>query len=398
MIKAPHPFPARMAPELAIAALDGLPVNSRVLDPMTGSGVVVRHAIEHGHQAIGYDLDPLAVLMTGVWSSYIPSDSLSRFAEEFLDQVRQSNKTIDDLHWACPKTKEFMEFWFAEPQRSQLAQIAWHLDNLASQRLRKRKRTLIEALRLCLSRTIITKSGGASLASDTSHSRPHRTRTGSDYDVFAGFKDAAVKIGKICSEVPEASVSSVRHGDARDLRGVPSNSVDAIITSPPYLNAIDYMRGHKLALVWLGHPISSLSEIRADSIGAERSIDPAISLREIEAIKELMLDGETLNSRQLGMIDRYICDLDRLAARCGRVLKPQGKATYVVGNSCLKGTFVSNSNCMKALSQKHGLTLTRETERELPENRRYLPVGGAIANPLQKRMRTETILTFQKLA
>ncbi|GAA4047815.1 hypothetical protein GCM10022213_19300 [Parerythrobacter jejuensis] len=398
MIKSPHPFPARMAPELAIAALEGIGENATILDPMSGSGVVVRQAIERGHTAIGYDLDPLAVLMTKVWSTHVPSGALTQYCDELINVARNSDRGLDDLPWACEKTKDFMEFWFAEPQRSQLAKIAWHLNDIESRRLRRRERDLLDVLRLCLSRTIITKSGGASLASDTSHSRPHRTRAGSEYDVFWGLRDAAVKVERICNLVPKAATFTVRHGDARDLRGVRSQSIDAIVTSPPYLNAIDYMRGHKLALVWLGHAIGSLSQIRSHSIGAEKSIDPPLSRREIDGIRAIMLDGDTLSSRQLGMIDRYICDLDRLASRCARVLKPSGKATYVVGNSCLKGTFVSNSDCMKALSEKHGLTLVDESERKLPENRRYLPVGGSTANPLQKRMRTETVLTFQKLA
>src|SRR3712207_7608036 len=49
----------------------------------------------------------------------------------------------------------------------------------------------------------------------------------------------------------------------------------AAITSPPYLNAIDYLRGHRLSLVWLGYRIGDLRLTRAVSIGAERRPDPA---------------------------------------------------------------------------------------------------------------------------
>jgi SAM-dependent methyltransferase len=59
-----HPFPARMAPEIALQALASLPRDSTVLDPMCGSGTVLREALRHGHRAIGFDLDPLAVLMS----------------------------------------------------------------------------------------------------------------------------------------------------------------------------------------------------------------------------------------------------------------------------------------------------------------------------------------------
>ena len=45
---------------------------------------------------------------------------------------------------------------------------------------------------------------------------------------------------------------------------------DLVVTSPPYLNAIDYLRGHKLSLVWMGHQIEELRELRSANIGSER--------------------------------------------------------------------------------------------------------------------------------
>ena len=61
-----HPFPARMAPEIAFEALSSLPEGSLVLDPMCGSGTVLQQSLIHGHQAIGFDKDPLAVLISRV--------------------------------------------------------------------------------------------------------------------------------------------------------------------------------------------------------------------------------------------------------------------------------------------------------------------------------------------
>ena len=205
-------------------------------------------------------------------------------------------------------------------------------------------------------------------------------------------------IGKVCFETPKQPEIVIRRGDARDLRGIAGGTIDAIITSPPYLNAIDYMRGHKLALVWLGYPIGNLAQVRSTSIGAERSAESLIKKSVLERTKSEMLEGDGLTSAQIRMIERYIVDLDKLAARFVRVLKPGAKATYVVGNSCLRGTFVKNSVCMRILSERHGLTLIEEIERPLPENRRYLPVSGTNDNPLKKRMRTETVLTMQKAA
>ncbi len=75
-----------------------------------------------------------------------------------------------------------------------------------------------------------------------------------------------------------------------------------------------------------------------------------------------------------------------------RVLRPEGRATLVVGNSCLKNMFVRNSDGVIRAGELCGLRLLKEYERELPAQHRYLPPPEQ--GTLGKRMRTETILTF----
>lgn len=78
-----------MAPELA---WDELPDNSkrlRVLDPMSGSGTTLVAARLRGHQAIGFDRDPLAVLIAKTWISNIDSEVVEKKAAEVLERARK---------------------------------------------------------------------------------------------------------------------------------------------------------------------------------------------------------------------------------------------------------------------------------------------------------------------
>lgn len=52
-----HPFPARMAPGIALDILAAESERIRVLDPMMGSGTVLAVARASGHSAIGVDID-----------------------------------------------------------------------------------------------------------------------------------------------------------------------------------------------------------------------------------------------------------------------------------------------------------------------------------------------------
>ena len=184
--------------------------------------------------------------------------------------------------------------------------------------------------------------------------------------------------------------AQVSLGDARALK-LPRGSVDYILTSPPYLNQIDYMRGHRLSLVWFGYSMAQLRAIRSATIGAERASDEVVQVG-IEAIARTIGGGAELSARHQSMIRRYAGDLRSLLLESARVLSPNGRAVFVVGNSCLKDQFIHNANGVVEAAVLAGMRVVSRRERELPHANRYLPMTDD--GTLSKRMRTETVLTF----
>ena len=154
-----------------------------------------------------------------------------------------------------------------ERQRAELRRLAFVLNRHGRGGCRKDAASL-DLIRLALSRIIVTKEPCASLARDTSHSRPHKVLAKSDFQVFPAFERSVRFLRKRLLERPPAWVAEVESGDARRLDTVGNGTVDAVMTSPPYLNAIDYMRGHRLALVWLGHGVK---ELRRNTVWQHRS-------------------------------------------------------------------------------------------------------------------------------
>src|SRR5712664_2431741 len=118
-VRSIHPFPARMAPDLAIAELTKLRPGSRVLDPMAGSGTVLRQASELGHRAIGTDMDPLAVLMARVWNTRVADEAIDEMLEATLAIAKKTPFRSVSLPWidSDPETKSFIDFWFANRQK-----------------------------------------------------------------------------------------------------------------------------------------------------------------------------------------------------------------------------------------------------------------------------------------
>lgn len=398
-IRTVHPFPARMAPELALDSLASLPAGSTILDPMSGSGTVLRQALALGHTAVGFDMDPLAVLMSRVWTTPVDEAAVLNERRSVMAEAARVDLRSNKPAWHDDETRAFIDYWFAPAQRLALTRLAVVLHRRRTAGLGPVRRAAVDALQIALSRIIITKEQCASLARDTSHSRPHRVSLESDYDVDAGFyRSVDQVIKRLQGQLGEYGVANARAaavalGDAREI-ALKDHSVDYILTSPPYLNAIDYMRGHRMSLVWLGHRLGELRAIRSNAVGAERGGDAANAT--VVDVAKAMCDLGMLAPSHQSMVRRYANDLIQMMQQAARVLRPDGRATYVLGNSCLKDTFIRNSAGVSRAGLHAGLHLVSETERDLPTASRYLPVTAT--GTLSKRMRTETILTFSARA
>jgi DNA modification methylase len=181
---------------------------------------------------------------------------------------------------------------------------------------------------------------------------------------------------------------------------VQTDSIDIVITSPPYLNAIDYVRCSKFTLVWLGHSVSDLRQLRSTNVGAEGSrCDSSHGKLILDICDCLDPDGQLI-MRHRAIISRYIHDMRSVADETARVLRPGGKAVIVIGNSTVGGHFVRNSLALRLLFDAAGLDHTRSISRELPPTRRYLPPPRRTRhkNALHARMREEVVMTFRKVA
>ncbi len=395
VIRPIHPFPARMAPDLAFARLKRIPSGAKVLDPMSGSGTVLRQASELGHHSIGFDMDPLAVLMTKVWTTPVDDDVVQTLLTKTLKLAKELPAKSISLPWidTDAETRAFVDYWFGTAQKAALRRLAFSL--LQLNRLRSANSiAAANVLRIAFSRLIITKESGASLARDVSHSRPHKVADVSDFQVFPAFERSVQHLRALLLKDPPKGHATISKGDARSLSQVKKCSIDVIMTSPPYLNAIDYMRGHRLALVWLGYSISDLRRIRSDSIGAERGPNLNDQRAQIEAIQKSMGSIDKLPNRHKLMVSRYARDIWEMMSEVARVLRPEGKAILVVGNSCLKNVFINNAGGIKKAASQVGLKFVSSTERKLPDSKRYLPMPRKRNAALGRRMRTETILTF----
>jgi hypothetical protein len=222
-----HPFPARMAPDIALTQFQTLPQGATIMDPMVGSGTVIRAGIDQGLKAIGFDTDPLAVLMASVWTTPVDVEAICASVREVASEAEALDSDTIRLPWIDedPPTKEFIDFWFGPKQRSDLRKLSWFLSQMTG--------PVANALRLALSRIIVTKDSGASLGRDISHSRPHRVMLDNEFPVLREFVRSADRISQRLQAQPPKGRAEVHLGDARNLLRIANQSIEAVVTSAP---------------------------------------------------------------------------------------------------------------------------------------------------------------------
>jgi hypothetical protein len=392
-----HPFPARMAPGIALDIVAAEPKPIRVLDPMMGSGTVLAVARARGHVAHGIDIDPLAVLLAKVWTTAVDVRKVEGKAIEVLEKAKKDFgcRRVGDAYpqTADSETRKFIRYWFDDYARRQLASLSEAIGSVRDDRVR-------DVLWCAFSRLIITKQSGASLAMDLSHSRPHRVFKHAPVKPFNKFTDAVRHVLRNSiqhDQLGRGPATKVSLGDARSL-AIESGTIDLVLTSPPYLNAIDYMRCSKFTLVWMGYSTRELTGIRTESVGTESGDQEARDSQSIQRVISDLKLTPRLSSRDEAVLAHYISDMRAAVSEVTRVLSPGGRAVYVVGENTVRGTFIPNAKIVSAVAQLSGLKIDGRHARELPANRRYLPPPKKRTAPeaLDGRMRREVILSFSK--
>ncbi len=388
-----HPFPARLPLSVAESLLRNISApDAIILDPMAGSGTTIVAAKKLGREALGFDLDPLALLIARCAVHDHDTVSLQELKIRILDRAKSlaiSNEAEFSLQKLFQQEEAgFIRFWYPESSQIQLSALAEAICEEPAGPNRSFAWVVFSSL-------IVAKSAGASFALDISRSRPHKRDIKPIILPFIGWErrfNAAIKNVPF-SGMPSAVHCGVSRADARALP-VQNDSVDLILTSPPYLNAIDYMRAHKFSLIWMGYPLHVLRNIRGTMIGSERGL---WQMNGIPDKLERNIEEAPIEKRRRALIRHYLSDLHRVLLEMHRVLRTDGIAILVLGPTIISPGGNDAVRVVTEIGRPIGLELIGSTSRTLNPMRRSLPFPATlVGSPLAARMREEVIAAFRK--
>jgi len=306
-----YPYKGKYHPQMIRSLLNviRLKPGETVLDPFIGSGTTAVEAQLLGINCIGIDVSRLCILISKVKTESIYAlEQVKKLAGSVAPSNVESVQSdiIRKKSWETVKDERVRNFY-------QTAEMIAHSDES------RRGRDFIKSFYENINKMMESVNDYRNLC-----------------------KEHALKLGNV----------KIIEGDARHL-DIPDNSIDGIITSPPYSIALNYVENDAHSLKALGY---DLNKIKQDFIGVRGS-----------GFEKFKLYNEDI---RIAIGEMY------------RVLKPGRFCVIVIGNVTYRSEEVQTTNIVIETCKSEGFQLLRKVDK----------IIFGLYNVMQK----EYILIFQK--
>jgi DNA modification methylase len=408
-------YPAKFHPPVVAKLLEQYTQpGDLVLDPFAGSGTALVEAMVRGRRSVGSDIDPVAAVVSlaktrrydlsevdkaaealtdALTASERPQAEYERLMFEDISQEEYESAVKENTLWvpAIPN----LHHWFRRYVLLDLSAILSAVDGTAAD---PPVRTL---LRLVFA-SIIRNSSNAdpvpvSGLEYTAHMRrrDHAGRLVNPHALFrTALRRARAAVREYAGKLPEgASEPLVLVADSLSLPLQPE-TVDAVITSPPYHNAVDYYRRHLLEMYWLGQVATPADRLLLlpKYIGRPRvpAKNPLLSLPwnppSLTAAWEERI--RAVSAERANDFRHYVQAMTRTFDEMTRVMKRGAVATMVVGHSTWNGNEIPTVDLFRELA----VALELAEVLQYPVKNRYMSYSRRNNASIDR----EYVLVFRK--
>lgn len=371
-----HEYPARMIPQIAERLIATYSQEGdRILDPFCGSGTTLVEARLARRNAVGNDVNPLAVLLAKVKSTPIDLEATGFQPREFLSRIEESYAEAARrraLPEAPLEIHPRLLHWFKEP-------AARDLQFLYERILEVGDPDVQDLLRVVFSDTVLRASNIDHHSSRFIRVLHEPALSRFSPDPLGYFRrrllEASARISLFTRRLRKRGGSSrteidVRRGDARRLP-FDGSVFDCAITSPPYgeeENTVGYTRWSRLSVAWLRLNGNAAKETEPAALGASSPRAAVERLEELPSRTAVRLLRETMQvdpARMRQALPFFLDYLDSLK-EAARVLRPGAPYCIVIGDRSIRRRPLDMEKVTVELGEAAGFTHRESFFRRIP--------------------------------
>jgi len=387
-----HNYPAMFIPQLVRRLILNCSQTSDIIcDIFCGSGTTLVESRLLGRNAYGIELNPLAVFLAKVKTTPLKPDLIQK---NYISLISK----ISDYKSKESKLPSFfnINFWFKENVIYELTKIKKCINDIKNKPIRDFFLVAFSETVRCASNT---RNGEFKLF------RIQKEKL-KDYNphVISIFKKRVENNFKGMEEfynnIDNNTWVKIIKGDSTEEYDINDESIDYIITSPPYGDSrttVAYGQFSRLSLQWLDMATDDELKIDRKLIGG--IVNPKVenNLKSKSLTKALNLITEHDTKRAKEVLTFYI-DLNKAMIQAYRILKKHKYFCIVIGNRTVKKVKLPTDFIVSELGENLGFHTVDIIVRNIPNKR--MPLKNSPTNvtgELEETIQKESIVILQKM-
>lgn len=382
-----HPYKGKFYPQLVRPLLNILkvPKDGIVFDPFCGSGTVALESILNGYNAYGCDINPTAVEIAIAKNTIFKVDPYEFQKQVFLFEQELGHYSYDDYSgWFDKDAIDEIRSWFPDKVISKMGFVISRITKVPDERIRRFLRVILSSI----IRDISQQDPGdlrirrrKEPIDDAPVIELYLNNLNKQYENIMNFYS-------VRNNAPESIGDAVIwRGNSKDYETVSErisdNSVDIVITSPPYATALPYIDTNRLNMLVLGgfnaskripieaemtgtREIKKSTRVEYEQLIKTEEFDCIVSDTAKEVIKSIYRGNENADvgfrkKNMAALIYMYFRDMSKVMFNLNRIMKPGGYVCMVIGDTkTITGAgkvIIRTTQVLRETAQKIGWSL-----------------------------------------
>lgn len=374
-----HKYPATMLPQIGYELLKEFKAKkTALLDPYCGSGSSFISGLEYGiKHFVGFDLNPLAILISKAKLNYIERESLLREKAKLLEnmvkiiEVKKANITNID-------------FWIEKQTQVDLALIFYHLNNIKEQNI---KNLFLLAFSETLREASYTRNNEFKLfrMKDYENYKPNTHKI---------FKDKLDSLVDDYLSFYQHKIKNITHNITNSSFTNTTEKFDTILTSPPYGDSkttVAYGQFSTFINEYMG--FQNARKLDSQLLGGKKSKE----LYNKGIMQEYIKEIAKIDRKRALEVSSFYVDLEQSIVNLINALNIGAKVFFVVGNRQVKKMQLPTDRFIAEVFCKNGFKHLTTIKRKI--SNKAMPLKNSPTNKagiLSSTMNEEWIVVCEK--